>query len=112
MRAVVIGHGMLAKCVAPFRAITGKALVLPLAAAAVPADPVALASALDIAAAAHLARLGTSFTPRTLLPLPIAALPGWDAERLGCRLFADVEVFRPLRNRNPRSAALFLRERP
>jgi hypothetical protein len=27
--------------------------------------------------------------------VPIAALPGWDAEQLGDRLFDDVSVFRP-----------------
>jgi hypothetical protein len=99
LRAVVIGHGMLAKCVAPFRAITGRALVLPLGAATLPTDPFALAAALDTAAAAHLATWGSNSTARALLPLPIAALPGWDAEHLGRELFDDVAVFRPPRCR-------------
>ncbi len=111
VRAVVIGHGMLAKCGAPFRAITGKALVLPLAAAALPAEPLELAKALDVAAAAYLAAIGADFAPRMLLPLPISALPGWDAERLGCCLFDDVDVFRPLRSGDQRGRA-FPQARP
>ena len=95
LRAVVIGHGMLAKCVAPFRAITGRALVLPLSVVTLPADPCALAAALDSAAVAHLASGRPNFTARLLLPLPIAALPGWDPEHLGRELFDDVAVFRP-----------------
>ena len=92
-RALVIGHGLLAKCVAPFRAITAKALVLPLAAADLPLAFPELSAALDAVAAAHLAALGASFEPQTLLPLPIAALPGWDTALSVCRLFDDVTVF-------------------
>jgi Protein of unknown function (DUF3025) len=106
LRAVVIGHGMLAKCVAPFRAITGRALVLPLAAATLPTDPFALAVALDTAAAAQVATWRPNFTARALLPLPIAALPGWDAEHLGRELFDDVAVFRPPRCREAGRIAL------
>jgi hypothetical protein len=29
-----------------------------------------------------------------LPPLPVAALPGWDSEALGARLFDDPSVFR------------------
>ncbi len=106
LRAVVIGHGMLAKCGAPFRAITAKALVVPLASAALPADSFELALALDVAAAARLNAFGARFAPRSLLPLPIAALPGWDTEHLGRRLFDDAAVFRPLRGGDPRLGAL------
>jgi hypothetical protein len=104
MRAVAIGHGLLAKCVTPFRAITARALVLPLAAEALPAEPFELAATLDAAAATHLAALGRNFTPRALLPLPIAALAGWDTEHLGSRLFDDIAVFRPLPGRDRREA--------
>jgi hypothetical protein len=95
LRFVVIGHGVLAKCAAPFRAITAKALVLLLDVAALPSDPVALVPALDRAAAACLAATGAALAPEDLLPLPIAALPGWDTENLGAQLYDDVSVFRP-----------------
>lgn len=108
-RALVIGHGLLAKCVAPFRAITARALVLPRAAVDLPLEFPELSAALDAVAAAHLAALGASFEPQTLLPLPIAALPGWDTAHLGLRLFDDVTVFRPRRSRNRPPADLVLR---
>jgi hypothetical protein len=92
MRAVVIGHGLLAKLVAPFRGITARALVLALDGAASPADPALLAAALDASAAATI---GAAFAPEDLLALPVAALPGWDMEASGARLFDDTAVFRP-----------------
>jgi hypothetical protein len=95
MRAVVIGHGLLAKLVAPFRGITAKVLVLALDGAALPADPALVAAVLDNAAAAALAAGGLAFAPEDLLALPVAALPGWDMEASGARLFDDTAVFRP-----------------
>jgi hypothetical protein len=95
MRAVVIGHGLLAKLVAPFRAITAKVLVLAQDAAALPADPALLAAALDARAAATIGAGGAALAPEDLLALPVAALPGWDMEASGARLFDDPAVFRP-----------------
>jgi hypothetical protein len=95
MRAVALGHGLLAKLVAPFRAVTAKVLVLPLAAAALPEDSAALVAMLDAAAAAEVGARGAALAPADLLPLPVAALPGWDCEGCGARLFDDAAVFRP-----------------
>jgi hypothetical protein len=95
LRAVVIGHGLLAKLVAPFRAITARVLLLPLDGAALPAAPSPLAGVLDRAAAAWIESRAAAFAPEDLLALPVAALPGWDTEGLGARLFDDTAVFRP-----------------
>jgi hypothetical protein len=95
LRAVAIGHGLLAKLVAPFRQITGKALVLTIDAASLPGEGPSLAAALDAAAAVEIAARGAGFVPQCLLPLPVAALPGWDVEELGTRLFDDNAAFRP-----------------
>ena len=94
MRAVAFGHGLLAKLTAPFRGITAKVLVLPLDGPALPLEPVQLAAALDAAAAATISARGVAFAPEDLLPLPVAALPGWDVEASGARLFDDAAVFR------------------
>ncbi|MEP7182134.1 MAG: DUF3025 domain-containing protein [Betaproteobacteria bacterium] len=94
LRAVAIGHGLIAKLAAPFPAITGRAVVLPLDAATLPEAPAALAATLDAAAADAIAARGATWSPATLLPLPVAALPGWDTEGQGARLFDDVSVFR------------------
>ena len=95
MRAVVIGHGLLAKLVAPFRGITAKVLVLALDGAALPADPALVAAVLDAAAAAAIDANRLAVAPPDLLALPVAALPGWDMEASGARLFDDAAVFRP-----------------
>jgi hypothetical protein len=92
MRPMVVGHGLAAKLLQPFRAITAKVLVVPVEPSTLPQDSTALA-ALDRAAAAAVAAAG--FSPQCLTPLPVAALPGWSDERLGERLFDDTSVFRP-----------------
>jgi len=96
LRAVAMGHGLLEKLIAPFPAITAKVLVLPLSAATLPEETSALAATLDAAAAAEIAARGAAFAPSDLLPLPVAALPGWDCEGRGASLFDDAAVFRPL----------------
>jgi hypothetical protein len=49
--------------------------------------------AVDATAAAMIAAPG--FGPDLLMPLPVAALPGWDTEDNGPGLFDDLSVFRP-----------------
>lgn len=88
---LTVGHGMLDKLRSPWRGITAHVLVVS-AAASDPGDPVAIA-ALDDAVAARLR--ARPLLPSALMPLPVAGLPGWDAEALGPRLYDDVSVFRP-----------------
>jgi len=79
--AVVIGHGLLDKLREPFRALTAQAVI-------VDSD----VRDLDCAAALQVREAG--FAPHRLAPLPVAALPGWDWEGIGERLFDDSTVFR------------------
>lgn len=92
MHPMVLGHGLAAKLLLPYRALTAHVLLLDmppgLAAPAGTAD-----GALDAMAAEVIADPG--FNPDRLTPLPVAALPGWDAESLGGSLFDDLSVFRP-----------------
>ena len=94
LHPLAIGHGLLVKLQAPYRALTAHALIVPV-------DAAAMARCdggrpLIDAAAAH-AIADPSFAPESLLPLPVAAFCGWDAEGLGERLFDDASVFRPPR---------------
>ncbi len=91
MHAWAIGHGLLEKMMRPFRAITAKVLWVPAEAGELPGVP----SRIDAAAAACVT--GWPEHPARLPALPVAALPGWDTEGLGARLFDDVAVFRPPR---------------
>jgi hypothetical protein len=90
MHARVLGHGLLGKLAAPYRALTAHVLWLPVDLAAGAAQ-----SVVDEAVASSLR--ARSPAPGNLLRLPVAALPGWDPEGLGTRLFDDVAVFRPPR---------------
>ena len=83
---LVIGHGLLDKLHAPFRALTAQALIVD-----------ATVDRADQVAAAEVR--AWDFAPNRLAPLPVAALPGWDTEEIGERLFADREVFRLKRSR-------------
>ena len=93
--AVAVGHGLLDRLRTPFRALTAKVLIVAFAPGALP--EAADVAGLDAAAAARVA--DATFGPASLVALPIAALPGWDTELLGDRLFDDQTVFRPQRSR-------------
>ena len=96
-RPLVLGHGLAVKLLSPYRALTAHALVLNLPHARLhPASPhgeAETAAMLDADASAFIA--SSRFGRDVLAPLPVAALPGWDAEHLDERLFDDLSVFRP-----------------
>ena len=92
MRPFAIGHGMLVKLLAPFRAITARTLILPIDPTTLPEDA---AGQVRVDEAAARAIGDAALRPELLPPLPVAALPGWDCEGLGERLFDDLSVFRP-----------------
>jgi hypothetical protein len=100
---VVVGHGLLARLDRPFRGLTARVLILPLDPAVLPAAAAARRDALDAGAAARLADAGGGLVPGDLLPLPLAAMPGWDPAAAGDARFDDVSVFRP--RRRPRNDA-------
>ena len=89
MRPMVLGHGLAEKLMSPYRAMTAQVLIIDEAGACEPPDEIAL----DRIVAATIAAPG--FEPGVLTPLPVAALPGWDTENMGERLFDDLSVFRP-----------------
>jgi hypothetical protein len=81
VNAMVVGHGLLERLRAPYRALTAQALIVDVATSDVDAVVAATIRAPD-------------FGPHRLTPLPVAALPGWDTEQIGEGLFDDREVFR------------------
>ena len=102
MRPLVLGHGLAEKLLSPYRALTAHVLIVGMSAAETDAANGARVAAIemtacaepdDTVAAAMIAAPG--FGPALLSPLPVAALPGWDAEDLGGLLFDDLSVFRP-----------------
>lgn len=86
----VLGHGLLRRLDAPYKAITAHALPLPL-----PAD--ASDAQVDAALAERLGAL--PFDPAALAPLPVLGFPGWCDANLDPAFYNDPAVFRPGRRR-------------
>lgn len=84
MHFVVIGHGLLEKCLAPFPGMTAKCLFLQ--------TTESTPDALD----AFAARAVTDSAMLELPPLPIQGVPGWDNNGKAA-YYRDTAVFRPLR---------------
>ena len=95
MSFFVFGHAILELALAPYKAVTAKALVID-----VPAETLALRRAelvdlLDSRAAEHFERPGALASTRALHPLPVLGIPGWTAENENPSYYDDDKVFRP-----------------
>lgn len=88
MRYIVVGHGLLEKCLAPFPGMTAKCLFLP--------TQENSPDALDDLAAATLRDAETLDLP----PLPVQGIPGWD-ENESEAYYRNTAIFRPLHIRHP-----------
>lgn len=84
MRFIVVGHGLLEKCLAPFPGMTAKCLIIQSAGYRT-ADIDRLAAE----------RIRTEETP-ALPPLPVQGIPGWD-DNGNPAYYRNTEIFRPAR---------------
>lgn len=92
VRPVVIGHGLLEKLLAPYKAMT--AHCLPCRAVAQDAFAGRAGDECDRLAAACLAAAFAGGRVPKLAPLPILGLPGWDAANVDPSYYEDARVFR------------------
>lgn len=99
MRFRVFGHAIHEKAVAPFRGITAKALIVPVAPEALEAPLEPELAMLDERAAAHFANPDALATTRSLPPLPVLGIPGWTAANGDPAYYDDTDHFRPGRTR-------------
>jgi len=95
MRFLVFGHAILERALAPYKAVTAKALVIDVAAQAAALPAAALADALDARAAEYFERPGALDSTGALHPLPVLGIPGWTAENEDPSYYDDKKVFRP-----------------
>jgi len=101
MRFLVFGHGIHEKTLRPFKGLTAKALVLGVS-REFPAMPLEIQlDEADARAAEHFAQSSALDSTRTLTPLPILGVPGWDAANERESFYDDVSVFRPGRAGHP-----------
>ena len=85
MRFALLGHGLMEKALAPFIGLTGKAILLH-----VDDD-----APLDAAASHWLQDEANLVSSRTLAPLPLLGIPGWDARSECPEFYDDTGYFRP-----------------
>lgn len=85
----VIGHALLDKLGAPYKAITAHAVPLLAASGVVDVADV------DVLLAEFIAN--GEIAPRALLPLPVLGVPGWWPDNADPAFYDDARVFRPLR---------------
>ena len=94
LRVLVVGHGLLDRCRAPWPGLTAHALCVDASAAELALDAPSLARVLDARVAAAVDALGG---PRDLSPLPLLGIPGWWPANEDPGFYGDAQVFRPPR---------------
>ena len=88
MRFIIVGHGLLEKCLAPFPAMTAKCLLL-------------CSNASDLGALDGLAAASIRDDEwLDLPPLPVQGVPGWD-ENESRAYYQNTAIFRPARTPPP-----------
>jgi Protein of unknown function (DUF3025) len=95
MRFRVFGHAIHEKAVAPFRGITAKALIVPVAPEDLALPLEEELAMLDERAAAYFAAEDALASTRSLPPLPVLGIPGWTPENANPAYYDDTDHFRP-----------------
>ena len=103
MRFVVFGHAIYESLLAPFRGLTAKAILLPVAAANLDKTPEQFQALADVLLAETL-MAGQYVRPRDFQPLPILGIPGVIPENENPAYYDDTWQFRPGRQGRPAAA--------
>lgn len=99
MRFYVFGHALCEKALEPYKGVTAKALILECGPALLEAPLALQLSELDARAAEYFSRAEALASTRTLPPLPILGIPGWDLGNEREAYYDDRAQFRPGRSR-------------
>jgi len=101
MRFFVFGHAIYEKGLRPYKGVTARALILPVAEDFADSSLAAQVEQIDAIAASRFDSSKVLASTRMLAPLPILGVPGWDPQNESESFYEDASVFRPGR----RSAA-------
>jgi len=94
-RAVICGHALLEKLLAPYKSVTAHALLLFVDSSAMSRSEESFWDWLDRTLAAAL-RAGLCRSPADLSPLPLMGIPRWRPQAVqDSAFYADATVFRP-----------------
>ena len=91
LRFFVFGHALYEKLLEPYRAITGRELIVDVDAPTFECEGPALRAVADAEAASRLRALDSA---SDIPPLPLAGIPGWDPENSDPAFYDDLSVFR------------------
>jgi hypothetical protein len=95
MRFHVFGHAIYEKALEPYRGVTAKALIVDVSAELLRAPTEWQLAELDAAAARYFSGSDALASTRSLPPLPILGIPGWDPANEREDYYDDVSQFRP-----------------
>jgi len=98
MRFHVFGHAIYEKALAPRKGVTAKALILDVRTTLLAEPTERQIAELDARAAAYFSEPRSLASTRSLAPLPILGIPGWEPANEREQYYDDTSQFRPGRN--------------
>jgi len=104
LRVLPFGHALCEKALAPYRGITGHALLCAVQPGTLALDGTALLAALDTELAQRIADPLAMASTRDLSPLPLLGIPGWCPDNADPSYYDDTRQFR--QGRRQRAAEL------
>jgi hypothetical protein len=97
MRFHVFGHAIYEKALAPYKGVTAKALIVELAPELLDASTERQLTELDARAANYFSGTQALASTRSLSPLPVLGIPGWEPANEREDYYDDASQFRPRR---------------
>jgi len=97
MRFYVFGHAIYEKALEPYKGVTAKALIFPVERDLLDAPLARQIAELDACAADYFSGSEALASTRTLPPLPILGIPGWEPANAREDYYDDTSQFRPRR---------------
>ena len=98
MRFYVFGHAIYEKALEPYKGVTGKAVIVDAASGLLEAPIERQLPELDARAAEYFRGTEALASTRSLPPLPILGIPGWDPSNGSEEYYDDPSQFRPGRS--------------
>lgn len=95
MRFHAFGHALYEKALAPHKGVTAKALIVPVEPGLLAAPIPGQIAELDACAADYFSGAEALASTRSLPPLPILGIPGWDPGNARVTYYEDTSQFRP-----------------
>lgn len=105
MCVLPFGHALCEKALAPYRGLTGHAVLLEDGADLLVLPPAERLAHVDAQLAAQISDPGFMQSTRQLAPLPVLGIPGWCAENAQATYYDDTNYFRPGRRGRHAAAA-------